>query len=534
MSGPVTGAASAHRANRSQSSETTTIVREGQTPDDIARDRGVGERSGRRSDGTTTSKSRPRGKAIDLHPERSQNSVDDLLRASPSKAMQVRADVPAGMDPRLIDQEFALGLAKKSPEELRAWYQNSTDAMKSKLKSVIWKMGSSTLTKSQRSDMKSLIANLNDLQTVHNRDWATQHYGKLDDRQLLFEVSNTKPQQLMEDLRNLSTGGQAANLVRKRMVEMIEIGMRTQTPRTSPLQDLSMVSAGDIMDAAHRLKGPGSAAVKAEMAGAMFRRTAGHAANLYRYPKKPAGRGVDTAVYKARTKKIDETRAAWVKERLVKEAPHYARLLESDPAGVVREMENISRNPGNARLMPEVFTAIAKHEYGKDPKKGGEALGRIVGAVATDYAREVSEKDPNWTQAKARGNDLGTALAAAEIAIDNVATSEREKIAFGAKIVGFAVDTLKDSGIPGAEQIGKAGGKAIAWQQKFENGEVNRWQRGIQESFEDIIRETYDNVGYFRGHAPESREGRIHENGQDVYETTYQEGYRNVKEAYGG
>ena len=170
MSGPVNGATNSQKISYPQDSTNTTVVREGQTLDDIARDRGVSKQAlldlnpqaargvrpgqelrlpdahdlrgdaGERPGGRSSSTSRSRGKAIDLNPQTSRNSVDLLLRKSPSQVMQAQANVSVDAGPQSIDQDFALGLARKSPEELKAWYQNSTDAMKAKLKSVIWKM----------------------------------------------------------------------------------------------------------------------------------------------------------------------------------------------------------------------------------------------------------------------------------------------------------------------------------------------------------------------------------------------------------
>lgn len=67
----------------------------------------------------------------------------------------------------------------------------------------------------------------------------------------------------------------------------------------------------------------------------------------------------------------------------------------------------------------------------------------------------------------------------------------------------------------------------------MENGKIDDWRNGIFGGFSKIIGETYDKVGPNAGFAPDSERGRLHENGQDIYETTWQEAYRNVKKVVG-
>jgi hypothetical protein len=129
------------------------------------------------------------------------------------------------------------------------------------------------------------------------------------------------------------------------------------------------------------------------------------------------------------------------------------KLVKSDTARVVAELQNLDQN--SKQIMADLLTSIAKAEHARDPKRGSDVLGEIIGAVAIPYAEEASRPEPRLAHLKSLGMDLGYVYSSTVIAIGTVADDERKKIQMGADILRFVTNALAASGIPGASKIGK-------------------------------------------------------------------------------
>ncbi len=556
------GSAGGQPANTQETKK--TVARQGQTLKQIANQNGTTEAEllkanphlkdtklqggmeirlpdseGRKSPDKGSTTAKPAGHLIDLHPKVGPDRarVDRILgkgqllqTPSADGVRTVQMNASAKVEPQHLDKDYLLDLADKSPKELQSWYGTASDSLKRRVQGTFSKVDGSKLPPSERSKLQKLGKDLNRIQQKHNQKWTADHYGKMTEREIINELQNKSPRQIVEDLGYLSTGStKGGKQVRQKFVNALERGMRTRQSGTSPSISYPMISPGHIYEAAANYSGPGSALVKAESARMLYNNTDKAAERKFPDPdpKIKQGGAMGKRMYAARMKEIVEDRTIFMRAELAKAAPTLKRLMGTDPTGFVKIMENW--NDG-AKVFPEILTAVARSEYKKDPKKGAEFIGNIIGATAAEFGKSVASS--NYKKANTMGNDLGFVLGAAEVAIGNIAKEENAKVDFGKDVIGFATRMIKKSGIPGASQIAEITDNIIDDMAKREKGQVDSWRDTIFFGFKALIVETYDKVSPNAGYAMGSPEGIIHEENKDVYKTGYQERYREVKKGY--
>ncbi|NNE09263.1 MAG: LysM peptidoglycan-binding domain-containing protein, partial [Gemmatimonadetes bacterium] len=439
------------------------------------------------------------GDEVSLRPGDNRSRMSRLM--SKDQPLQVpgqdgvstsQTNASAGGQPGSIDRDYVSDLAEKSPEDLQGWYDSASNQTKRGVQRAFSKIDALTLGAEDKAKFRKLGGNLNRMQLEHNQKWATEHYGKMSEREIAHEMQRKTPNQIVEDLGYLSTGSiKGGERVRQKYVGALEKGMRTRQSGTSPSVSYPMISPGHIYEAAAKYNGPGADLVKAESAKMLHDNA--QAAAERKYPDPPAklktGPKMAKDLYKARMKEVTSDRKKFVRSELAKGASTLKSLMDSNPAGFVKQMENMK---GGAKVFPEILTAVARSEYDKDPKKGAEFLGNVIGSTAADFGKSVAGTD--WKNAKSVGNDLGFVLGAAEVAIGNVAKEEHAKIDFGKDVLGFATNMIKKSRIPGASQIAEISDKVINELAKNEKGEVTGWKDQIFYGFKALVLETYDKV----------------------------------------
>lgn len=489
---------------------------------------------------------------VDLKAGQGQSDVQKMTngngtgKSGPVPGEGARADVNASH----VGPDYVKELGKKSPEALQTWYDTAPKDVREAVKKEIDRIKPG-LEGKDLERTNALSGNLKTMTHEASDVKLAAYYDKMPKQALMQKFAEMPPKRIMEDLQRLGvSNAPEAKKARQNMIDALGAAIQTQKPYTNPKIPNPMVSPGAVFEAAMELRGNGSGIAKAEVAGMFYQRSQDRAERAY--PKlgiqAPEGGKADWIVDKAggptaqkivekAIKDQNEARADRATTEVNKDAGLYKQLIMSDPAGVVGAMEDMARRPGMEKMMPDVYTAIAKREYEQDPKKGGEILGKISGAVAARYAMAASRTNPSLGEVKARGNDLGASLAASEIAIDRIAKGEKEKVEMGAKILSFGATeiskVLKENKVPHADKISEWGTKAIDWMKEFENGKIDDWRSKIFEGWNKIVDDTYDKVGPNADASQGSQRGQLHENGQDIYETTWQEKYRSMKSKFG-
>ena len=488
-------------------------------------------------------RSRARSKAagrsvVELQPRErpARTRVRQLLRGGDFEAARlhdartVQMNASTKVEPENIGKEGLLDLADKSPSELEDWYDSASDGLKRRVQRAFTKIDPSKLDATERTKIQQLGERLNGLQLEHNQKWTVNHYKGMSEREIILELQNRSPKRIVEDLAYLSQARvKGGEQVRKKFVDALERGMRTRQPGTAPSVNYPMISPGHVYEAAVNYSGPGASAVKAQTATMLYHNIARSAEGRFREPDPKLKRGgaMMRKAYDAKMKEVAKDRQAYIRSELGKQAPRLKRLMGAEPGAFVQQMENLKDGP---KVFPEILTAVARHEYDRDPEKGAQFIGKVIGSTAADFGRSVAGSD--WKKARSMGNDLGFVLGAAEIAIDNVAGEEHEKVDFGRKVLGFATDAIKKSKIPGASQIAEVGEKAIDEMARQEKGQIDGWRDKIFFGFKALIDETYDKVSPNGSYPVDSPEGRTHQENQDVYEVGYQERYREIKKGF--
>lgn len=223
-------------------------------------------------------------KSVDLRPA-PQNAVSQLLKNDPASAAKARsasgngvgnasADrAPATADPKSVDQNYVLELSKKTPDQLKGWYESAPKGLRDAVQRNLAATNETDLNKVDRAPMNALVESLNDLRSSRTEGWAIREYGKLSDKDLMHKFSEMPPRRIIEDLQDLSSAKtREGNQVRERMITALGQAIQTQHPHRNPKIPMPMVSPGDIMESAIDLKGPGFSTVKAEVAGMFYRR----------------------------------------------------------------------------------------------------------------------------------------------------------------------------------------------------------------------------------------------------------------------
>ncbi len=463
------------------------------------------------------------GKVIDLHPKVSAGRarVDQILGKGPQSPTS-----SAGGEDQSVNKDFILDLAGKSPDELQGWYDSASESLKKNVQGAFSKIDASKLPANEKSNIQKLGGNLNQLQQKHNQKWATNHYGKMSERDIILELQKKTPDQIIEDLGYLSTGSiEGGDRARQKFTSALEKGMRTRQPGISPSTSYPMISPGDIYQAAARYNGPGAGSVKAQSTIMLYNDYTEAAKGKYPDPD-PKFKKIGGKLYSSMMKEVAEDRKGYIRSKLGNAAPTLKRLIGSDPAAFVKGMENTDE-VGN-KVFPEILTAVARSEYKKDPKKGAEFLGSVLGSTAAKFGKSIADAD--YKKANAMGNDLGFVLGAAEEAIGNVAKEEKDKIDFGKDVFSFATKII--SKVPGGGKIAEITDKVIDEMAKHEKGQVDDWRASINKGFKTLILETFDKNSKYATYPIASPERLIHHEEQDVYTTFYQERYREFKKGY--
>lgn len=449
--------------------------------------------------------------------------------------------------PPTFDKGFYLKLAEAPEDELRLWYHEQARQDPKFVGNVrecyTEVFNNAKLNGSEKAKLDKLGDRLQQFQNERSGAWAMEKYGKQSQNEMAkgfidrIQIAEQKSgaagrraeiNEILEDLQFLSVSqrGKSGKAYAKALVGLKQ-AMLHQYPEGGKLVDA--MPRAEVIDAAERLQGAGSAAVKADLIKVMLqnRPTAQQMTDLTaqfggRLPKEMLKIIAENSLDKDKAddllKKLEkfEKVPGQAKEALEKvkslttgisdekyPGGFIEGLLQSDPGGIAREFEAMARDPKNPdkMMLDHALTAVYR-AHRTDPQKAADLVGEMLGK-ATEELAAVSQKRPfdddQIREIKNYGHGVGFLLESAKNMVKTISEDKKAVIDEGAFIAGiFSKAVSKLTNFPGIKEVGD---EVISGLKDKEYKQVDKWQMGVESGYFQLL----DTIIY--AGKPDSRSG---------------------------
>lgn len=468
--------------------------------------------------------------------------------------------------PPTFDKDYFLKLADAPADQLKSWYHQQAgqdskfiDNIRTNYSEVF---NNAKMSTSEKARLDKLGDQLQKFQNERSSAWATEKYSKptqneiakgfIDRIQIAEQKNGPEGRQaeinkIMQDIQFLAASGKGkADKVYSKAMGALQQAMKHEYSNSyAKGGKLNTIPRSELINAAARLEGSGSAAVKADLIKDMLQQR--HAQKVVDVAAYFDGNMPKEMVKILAENSLDKVKANDLLSKLEKfeKVPgqavlalqrfkdlttkstdeHYPgasieTLIKSDPGGLVHEFELMARDPKRPevrQLLNQSLDAVYR-AHRKDPQTAADLVGEMLADTAKDLAASAKKRPIDadlQREIQDHGHRVGYLLESAKHMVSTISQDEKKKIDEGAFIAGIFTKAV--SKLTGFTGIGEVGDEVIGDMKKSEYSKVEQWQDGVEKGYFRII----DTVFY--AGKPNARSGdSVDEFSKDL-QTIYEE-----------